>query len=200
MRAMSLARTEWVGLALYVAVALVATACDEPEEPLPEMIPISDFELLDQDGQEFSSRSLRGKVWIADLIFTSCPEICPVMSTQMSNLSRRITHEDVHFVSLSVDPEVDTPEVLHAYAERFGADTERWTFLTGSEEDVQRVISRSFRLPSGDRFDREDGRYDILHTARFILVDQHMTMRGLYETDRDGLDRLERDVERLREP
>ncbi len=180
-----------------VAALLLAGGCGEDEAPLPEMVPISDFTLVDQTGAELSSRTLRGKVWVADMIFTSCPEICPVMSTHMANLHRRVTSPDVRFVSISVDPAVDTPEVLREYATRYGADTTRWIFLTGSPDDVNRVVYRSFRLPMGDRMDRDDGTYDILHTARFLLIDRRMTMRGLYETDREGLERLEHDIERL---
>lgn len=182
-----------------LALCLVlASACgDAAEEPLPEMVPISDFTLTDQDGADFHTRELHGKVWIADLIFTSCPSICPVMSSQMANLHRRIDSDDVRFVSISVDPDVDTPEVLREYAAGFGADTERWVFLTGERSDVSRVVHLSLRLPMGDRMERDDGRYDILHTGRFILVDRDMTMRGLYETTRADLDRLERDVARL---
>lgn len=179
--------------------ALLVCGCGEDEPPLPEMVPISDFTLVDQSGAELSSRALRGKVWVADMMFTSCPEICPVMSTHMANLHRRVTHPEVRFVSISVDPAVDTPEVLREYASRYGADTSRWSFLTGSPEDVERVVYRSFRLPMGERMDRDDGTYDILHTARFLLVDRRMTMRGLYETDRAGLDRLEHDIARLLE-
>lgn len=179
-----------------LAVLLLA-GCGEDEPPLREMVPISDFNLLDQTGAEYSSSALHGKVWVADMMFTSCAEICPVMSTHMANLHRRVTSPDVRFVSVTVDPAVDTPEVLREYATRYGADTSRWTFVTGSPEDVNRVIYRSFRLPTGDRMDSDDGTYDILHTARFILVDRHMTMRGLYETDRAGLDRLEHDIDRL---
>ncbi len=182
-----------------VVVTLLLAACGDHEEPLPELVPVSEFELLDQDGEEFSSRVMRDKVWVVDLIFTSCPEICPVMSTTMANLHRRVDRPDVRFVSISVDPAVDTPEVLRAYAERYGADLERWTFLTGSVEDVNRVVLRSFRLPLGDRMQRDDGEYDILHTGRFLLIDRHSTMRGLYATDREGIEQLEHDIERLLE-
>lgn len=177
--------------------ALILSACGEDEPPLPEMLPVGGFTLLDQDGEEFSTREFDGDVWVADLIFTSCPSICPLMSTQMANLHRRVTRDDVHFVSVTVDPEVDTPEVLRAYGERYGADFDRWTFLTGSPEDVRRVVQRSFRLPMGDRMAIDDDRYDILHTGRFILVDRRSTMRGLYSTDREGIESLEHDIERL---
>lgn len=178
--------------------ALLLVGCGEDEPPLPSMIAISDFTLVDQTGEEFSSRELRGHVWVANMIFTSCPDICPVMSSQMANLTRRVPHDDVRFVSISVDPEVDTPEVLSEYAERFGADTERWIFLTGSSDDVNRVITRSFRSPVGDRVEMDEG-YDILHSSRFMLIDSRMTLRGLYDRDREGLEQLERDIERLRE-
>lgn len=185
--------------AAFVVVLVGLSGCDEPEEPLPEMVPISDFTLTDQDGEDFSTRDLAGKVWIADLIFTSCPDICPVMTSTMANVHRRIDDEDVRFVSITVDPEIDTPEVLREYAERYRADTERWTFLTGAPDDVRRVIVGSFRLPVEDPFERPDGERDVLHTSRFILIDQRGVMRGLYETDRAGQERLERDVQRLLE-
>ena len=115
----------------------------------------------------------------------------------MANLTRRIDDPTVRFVSITVDPAVDTPEVLRAYGERYGADTARWTFLTGRPDDVQRVVLRSFRSPMGERMEGAQGQYDILHTARFFLVDKRGTLRGLYETDREGLERLERDAARL---
>ena len=185
--------------ALVVVVGLALFGCGEHEDPLPELVPVSEFELLDQDGEEFNSRELRDKVWVVDLIFTSCPEICPLMSTTMANLHRRVDRPDVRFVSITVDPAGDTPEVLHAYAERYGADPGRWTFLTGSVEDVNRVVLRSFRLPLGDRMERDDGEYDILHTGRFLLIDRHSTMRGMYATDREGIEQIERDIARLLE-
>lgn len=184
-----------LGVLLFVALA----GCGSDEEPLPELVPISNFTLTDQDGEDYGTAQLAGKVWIADLIFTSCPSICPLMSTQMANLHRRLDHPDVRFVSISVDPEVDRPAVLREYAERYGADTSRWHFLTGTVEDVNRVVHLSFRLPMGEHMDREDGRYDILHTGRFLLIDRHGVMRGLYETDRENLERLEHDARRLLE-
>jgi protein SCO1/2 len=183
---------------LLALVALeAAVACGDREAPLPEMITIADFALTDQDGEAFGTEQLRGKVWIADMIFTSCPDVCPVLSSQMANLHRHIDRPEVRFVSISVDPRVDTPEVLRTYAGRYRADTTRWSFLTGEPELVHDVIERRLMLPVEEPYERSDGTRNVLHSPRFILVDRDLKMRGLYETDREGLDRLEHDVERL---
>lgn len=168
------------------------------EEPLPSLMPLGAWSLTDQDGEAFGSDALRDKVWIADFVFTSCPDVCPMMSTQMSNLTRRVD-ERVHFVSISVDPEHDTPQRMREYAERYRADTDRWHFLTGTEDEVRGVIVDRFRHHVGDRNARDDGRYEIMHGVRFVLVDQRGVVRGHYETDRAGLEALERDAERLLE-
>lgn len=168
------------------------------EEPLPQMMPIGAFTLTDQHGREVGSRDLRGKVWVADFIFTSCPDICPVLSTQMANLHRRVDDEGVRFVSVTVDPERDTPEVLRDYASRYRADA-RWRFLTGPPDEVRAAIEGSFRLPVGTRTPMEGGGYDILHGSRFMLIDGQSILRGLYETDAEGLGQLEKDIDRLLE-
>lgn len=187
-----------VARALAVAVFVLLAGC-RGEEPLPELMPIGEFSLTAQDGSALGSADLRGKVYVADFIFTSCPTICPVMSTQMANLHRRIDHPDVRFVSITVDPEHDTPEVLREYAARYRPDP-RWSFLTGDPGVVRRTIVLAFRLPVGGRQPiDDDGRYDITHGSRFVLVDRRGTLRGLYETNGEGLERLERDVGRLLE-
>ena len=183
--------------ALAVAFALLA-GCGG-EEPLPEMMPIGEFTLTAHDGSELGSDDLRGKVYVADFIFTTCPSICPVLSTQMANLHRRIDDPDVRFLSITVDPEHDTPEVMREYAARYRPDA-RWSFLSGDPGDVRRAIVLGFRLPIGGREPMGDeGRYDIMHGSRFVLVDRRGVLRGLYETDGEGLERLERDVGRLLE-
>jgi protein SCO1/2 len=160
-------------------------------------LPIGSYELIDQSGAPFGSAELRGKVAIVDFVFTSCPDVCPVLTTQMANLHRRIRDDDVRFVSISVDPEHDTPEVLRSYAARFRADTARWKFLTGPSAPA--VVQDHFRVAIGDRSPRADGSYTLLHGSRFLLVDRRGTLRGIYGTDREELDRLEHDVARLRE-
>src|SRR5690606_168937 len=117
----------------------------------------------------------------------------PVLTTQMANLHRRIDSPDVRFVSVSVDPATDTPERLREYAARFRADTSRWSFLTGDPASMRLTIERAFRQPVGERHDLGDGRYDILHAGRYMLVYRRVMLRRLYATDAQCLTRLERD-------
>ncbi|HEY8432105.1 MAG TPA: SCO family protein [Sandaracinaceae bacterium] len=185
------------GRLLAAAVLAASVIGCSGGEPLPELVPIGEFALVDQDGRPFGNDDLRGKVWIVDFVFTSCRNACPVLTTQMANLHRRIDSPDVRFVSVSVDPATDTPERLREYAARFRADTSRWTFLTGDPATVRLTIERAFRQPVGERTELGEGGYDILHANRFMLVDRRGMLRGLYETDAEGLERLERDALRL---
>ena len=161
-------------------------------------MPIGEFSLVDQGGQAYGSAQLGGKVWIADFIFTSCPSVCPLLSSQMANLHRRLRHPELRYLSITVDPETDTPEVLREYAGRYGADLSRWRFLSGEPDTVRRVVVERFRMPVSDRIPQGEN-YDIEHGARFMLIDRQGQLRGLYSSDRAELDRLERDARRLLE-
>lgn len=161
-------------------------------------MPIGAFELVDQSHQRFGSEDLRDKISIVGFAFTSCTSICPMLTSQMVNLERRLEPlgDRVHFVTITVDPEVDTPERLFEYAERHNADLDRWSFLTGEPRVVRTTLERVFFVPVGERREIEEG-YDILHTGQLMLIDRHLRMRGLYPTDAPSLERLERDVHQL---
>src|SRR5213592_2048856 len=92
---------------------------------------VPSFQFTNQNGQPFGSAQLAGKIWIADFIYTTCPGPCPMISSRMSELQKPLGKTDVHLVSFSVDPEKDTPDVLHRYAEKLQAAPGRWDFLTG---------------------------------------------------------------------
>jgi protein SCO1/2 len=161
-------------------------------------MPIGAFELIDQDSQRFGSEELRGKVSIVGFAFTSCTTICPMLTSQMANLQRRLAPlgDRVHFITITVDPEVDTPERLREFALHHNADLSRWSFLTGAPQTVRTTLERVFFVPVGERREVENG-YDILHTGQLMLVDPHLRMRGLYPTDAPNLEQLERDVQRV---
>src|SRR3954466_9019502 len=109
------------------------------------------FTLTDQRGQPYGSRELAGKVWVADFIFTSCQAVCPLLSERMAEVGRRARRlgPDFHLVSISVDPERDTPERLAAYAARYGANPISWSFLTGPEQAIQTTVVEGFKVGAG---------------------------------------------------
>src|SRR5215831_15438130 len=105
-------------------------------EPLPVLWQVPEYRLVDQDGRTRTPEELRGSVWIADFIFTSCKSVCPVLSAKMVQVQRAILDPRLKFVSFSVDPERDTPEALRAYAKRWAPDEPRWTLLANTKESL----------------------------------------------------------------
>ena len=155
---------------------------------------LPDFSLTDQRGEPFALSDLHDKVWVADFIFTSCATICPPMTIQMASLQDEFATEEVHFVSFSVDPERDTPEVLFRYADDYGADGSRWAFLTGQKETIYQLAHEGFNLAAGHRGS------EILHSTRFVLVDQNQQVRGYYDSrSRGSLYQLRKDMKKLLE-
>lgn len=105
-------------------------------------LPVSDFTLVDQEGNPFRWRDLRGKIVVVTFIYTSCPDVCPLFTAKLAALQQALTtplQEEVYFLSITTDPEVDTPAVLKAYAQRFEANLDAWSFLTGSKVALQEV-------------------------------------------------------------
>ena len=179
----------WFTLLLLTA----SFGCSEPEAP-PRLLQVPAFALTSQTGAPFGSEQLRGEVWIANFIFTRCPTICPMLTSQMQGLTDTLADTPVRFVSFSVDPTNDTPKVLAEYAERHGADTERWTFLTGDSDALQNVVVEGLRVRMGDEPD-ETG--NILHGSHFVLIDGTRTIRGYYPSNADGLRDLATDARTL---
>ena len=153
---------------------------------------LPDFSLTDQRGAPFALSDLQDKVWVADFIFTSCGTICPPMTIEMARLQDEFAAEDLHFVSFSVDPERDTPEVLFRYADYYGADGDHWSFLTGQKEAIYQLAHEGFNLATGHRGS------EILHSTRFVLVDQNQQVRGYYDSrSKTHLQQLRRDMQTL---
>jgi protein SCO1 len=149
------------------------------------------FSLVTQDGQEFHSAELDGKVWIASFFFTNCNGPCPRMSSQVRRLQTELENlPEIRFISLTVDPERDTVGTLSEYAKRFQAQSSRWLFLTGPRETLHRLSRDVFML--GD----VDG--SLQHSTRFILVDRAGAVRGYYiSEDPEALKQLEEDARLL---
>jgi protein SCO1 len=136
---------------------------------------VPEFTLINQDGKNFGSADLRGKIWIADFVYSTCPGPCPMISSRMSELQKPLEKTDVHLVSFSVDPTRDTPQVLRGYAEKLQAEPGRWDFLTGPQSTIYNLSRDGFKLAVG----QEKG--VPVHSTRMILVDRHGVIRGYYD-------------------
>ena len=134
-----------VAALVVVAAATLLQRIRQPE-PLPVYGELPAFSLVNRDGRTIRLEDLEGRPWVADFIFTRCPASCPMMSARMARLERSLPEDlDALLVSISVDPEHDTPEVLERYAEKHQAP-ERWLFLTGEREDVRKLSVEGFKL------------------------------------------------------
>ncbi|MBI3317821.1 MAG: SCO family protein [Candidatus Omnitrophica bacterium] len=191
----------WWGFLVIVLASVAAGAVSglsPAQRPLPGVAvfhePVAGFLLTDQTGGPFGSENLRGKVWIADFIFTSCAGTCPGMTERMRLLQGRLPGE-IKLVSISVDPRRDTPEALARYAKAHQADSARWHFLTGPGEAIQRLAREGFHLGISEGETREE---PIIHSVRFALVDRKGALRGLYDaSDPPALERLIADARAL---
>ena len=141
------------GLALALGLAVAARAM-RPHPPLPVLGQIPDFRLIDQRGAAFTTAQMRGHVTVVDFIFTHCPASCPRLTARMGELQARLASDrsDARLVSISVDPENDTPAVLADYGAKAHADPARWTFVTGPYNDRGR--RRRARVQGLDRAHR----------------------------------------------
>ena len=179
----------WIALGLSVLALAGCTA----SAGLPSYGVVPDFTLTDQSNQPFvSAEKLRGKVWIADFIFTNCAGPCPRMSAQMRQVENALLKDvqDAKFVSFTVDPARDTPAVLGKYAERYQAEAGVWFFLTGPQADLHKLARNVFMLG--------DVNGDLEHSTRFVLIDRKSRIRGFYLTsDEDAIPQVIADAKRV---
>ncbi len=156
------------------------------------------FALSDQRGQSFGSRELTGRVWVADFMFTACQAACPLLTERMAEVGRR-AHKlgpDFHLVSITVDPERDTPDKLAAYGARYGANPLSWSFLSGPLDAIESTVVDGFKIGMGK--ERSDaGLFEIFHGEQLVLVDRALRVRGYFPATPEGLDRLMEAVGRV---
>jgi protein SCO1/2 len=182
-------------LALCLCVSVFAMTACKQEPALPRLFTLPDFSLTDQTGAAVTLNDLKGKVWVADFIFTNCGGTCPVMTEKMRAL-QNVLPPEVRMASFTVDPDRDTPKVLAAYAAEHGATRDRWLFLTGEKQALHDLCIKGFKLP----LDESGGTVTepIAHSTRFVLVDKQGEIRGYYSgTEAEELDRLSADAKKL---
>lgn len=150
---------------------------------------IPEFSFTNQAGQTVGRADMEGKITIVDFFFTSCPSICPKMSSEMERVNDMFRdNEHVQIMSISIDPTYDTPEVLRDYAEKHNAEVGKWNFLTGGVQETYDLAKCGFIIPSIDGLGVPD---DFVHSDKFILVDELGRIRGYYSgTSREDVDLL----------
>jgi len=155
------------------------------DRSLPIYGQVSDFTLTNQNGQAVSLADLRGKVWVADIIFTRCAGPCPQMTRQMAELQAALPADSpVQLVTLTTDPGFDTPPVLNQYARQFGANLDRWTFLTGTKREIANLAAGGLKLSAAEVKPEERAAPEdlFIHSTIFVVVDKQARLRGVYET------------------
>jgi protein SCO1/2 len=179
-------------LTLIVIIALIVVMQPETEgDQLPVIGEIPAFSLVDQDDDLFTLENVKGNVWLADFIFTTCSGPCPIMTERMGMVQHDLLDIDkLKFVSFTVNPDYDTPEVLKKYAQRFDADVGSWSFVTGKYEQIQELIVEGFKMGDVEEI--------VFHSTRFALVDHEGNLRGYYSgTEPAEHEILTRDIQSL---
>jgi protein SCO1/2 len=179
-------------LALLTGTVLFAVLQSQSavRPPLPVYGSIGAFTLTNQDGAAVSLGDLKGRVWVADIIFTRCPSPCLKMTRLMKELQEALPDAgQARLVSLTTDPDFDTPSVLRAYAQRFGADARRWMFLTGTKKQIANLAIDSLKLTAIEKAPAERQSPDDLfvHSTILVLVDRQARLRGIVETAGEGI-------------
>ncbi len=181
-------------VALFAARMLLAQRLSVP----PVLVELPAYTLTNEQGQTFGAANLRGKIYIANFVFTSCPSVCPRLTKRMADVQERTKDlgDALHLVTFTVDPETDTPEVLRGYAQKYGADSSRWAFLTGPLKEIEPVVVKGFKMML-DKKETTPGLFEIVHGERFVLVDGKGFVRGFYEAKEEGIEAIVRDARKL---
>jgi protein SCO1/2 len=185
-----------LGLVLGILACLVVLLKYRPEpgrasEGLPVIGPVADFTLTDQRGEPVSLDHLRGRVWVADIIFTRCAGPCPEMTRKMKELQTALASDsEVRLITLTTDADYDTPEVLARYADRYGAEESRWTFLTGDKVAIANLAIDSLKLTVVEKKpeERTDPSDLFVHSTLFVVVDKQGRLRGAFESVGEHVD------------
>ena len=171
-------------IALCLAGLISATAwivlrkISASELKLENYGPAPAFQLTSHLKVTFDSRTLKNKVWVASFVYTTCKGSCPMLGAQMKRLSQSMPgSNDFRLISISVDPEKDTPERLARYAKDLGVEDARWTFLTGKKSVIRDLVIKGFKLAAA----RADDGSEILHSSKLVLVDRQGIIRGYFD-------------------
>ncbi|QOR65139.1 SCO family protein [Cytobacillus suaedae] len=184
------------GLLILIGLLLFLTACGYEIEN-PHNWEVQEFAYINQDGEEVALEDLKGKVWLANFIFTNCDTVCPPMTANMSKIQGLLKQEgieNVEIVSFTVDPEVDTPDALKEFAGKFEADFSNWHFLTGySQDEIESFSRESFK----SLVQKIEGEPQVGHGTSFYVVDKDGIIKQSYSGVDVPFDQIIKDVKSL---
>jgi protein SCO1 len=192
------------GLSMAVLLATACLAC-QPQPELDVFGRAPDFQLTDQSGATFSSTALAGHVTLLDFVYTHCTDACPLLSATFQQTQRKLADDKlfgdrVMLVSLSVDPQHDTPPVLAEYGQQFKADATGWKFLSGDWDQVYDVVTGlkvATRPPRPAQDAPAPGGTELTHSTRIVLIDAQQQVRAYLEGQDATADDLVKAVKRV---
>jgi len=166
------------GIVLFIAGAVfMGVLMRKTSKPLPVYGEVPAFQLFDQDSRRVTEQVFDGKITLVSFIFTSCPNICPTLTKWMAEIQKAkpLSSPPMQYLSISVDPETDSPKVLKDFGVKYGADFNQWSFLTGKPRDIESLVIRGFATAL-DR-DAKDV-MAITHSEKFVVVDATRQIRA----------------------
>ena len=187
-----------VSLPIYSPSMVSEELVEEDIRYIKKYHKINDFVLTNQNGELISQEFYQNKIYVADFFFTTCPDICPIMTENMGYLQSELKNQtDVLLVSFSVTPNVDSVDVLRSYADLKKVDDAKWNLFTGSKKEIYELARKSFLVAKNDG---DGGKYDMIHTENFVLVDKESRIRGFYDgTNEDEMKKLLVDITILKQ-
>jgi len=167
----------------------------ELPNPLPILGEVPEFSFIDENDKSFGTRDLKGKVYIANFMFTSCQTACPLLLKKVQKVQHRLRGviDRAAILSFTVDPKVDRPSVLFAKAREYKANPNVWRFLTSTEEEVKKLLVDGFKVPMGDK-ELAGNVWDVAHSNKLVLVDQKGRIRGYYSIEDESINHLMIDI------
>ena len=185
-------------LPIYQPAMVDPVLVDESIQYVKKYHRIGDFSLTNQNNKNISHLDYDDHIYVADFFFTTCPSICPIMTENMVYLQSLVNDlTEVKLLSFSVTPEIDTPEVLKAYAQQKGINDSRWNLLTGDKKEIYKLARQSYLVVQEDGNGDE---HDMIHTVNFVLIDKQRRIRGYYDgTQREDMEQIRADIDILRQ-
>jgi len=183
-------------LPIYQPAMVDPVLVDESIQYVKKYHRIDNFSLINQNNEKITHQDYDGHIYVADFFFTTCPSICPIMTENMLYLQSLLNDlPEIKLLSFSVTPNIDTPEVLKAYAQQKGVKDSKWNLLTGDKKEIYNLARRSYLVVQEDGNGNE---HDMIHTENFVLIDKLRRIRGYYDgTQRESMNQILKDIDIL---